>query len=155
VEYPMVYYKHGDPNVEMANLYQYYSAYHWQNMLNGSTTIRPTAYTAVVHETEDCFPCLRSLDALWVLGVKYVVVHVNHLIGPQREDFLWRISAPEGKVVDDFPLVKDFGSDKVYMLKPRPVEQLADVIPQGASILLANPEDDPIKAGDEHLYVGG
>src|SRR5207244_13165501 len=49
----------------------------------------------------------------------------------------------------------DFGSDRVYMLKPRLVEQLGEVIPQGASILLADPVHDPIREGDESRYIGG
>jgi hypothetical protein len=151
----MVYYKRGPDNVAMQNTYQYYSAYHWQNTVNGSTTIRPYAYSALVNETEDCFPCPRSLDALWALGVEYVVAHLDSLSGPQRTDFLWRSTAPEGKVVGDFTLVKDFGSDRVYRLKPRAVGALADLIPSGDSILLADPGDDPIKSGDQTSYVGG
>jgi hypothetical protein len=155
LEYPMVYYKRGPDNVAMQNTYQYYSSYHWQYTVNGSTTIRPYAYSALVNETEDCFPCPRSLDALWALGVEYVVAHLDNLSGPQRTDFLWRSTAPEGKVVGDFTMVKDFGSDRVYKLKPRPVVGLADQIPRDASILLADPAGDSIKSGDQTSYVGG
>lgn len=155
LEYPMVHYKRGDPSVEMANTYQYYSVYHWQYLLNGSTTVRPYSYSALVHETEDCFPCPRSLDTLWALGVEYVVVHLENLSGPQRTDFLWRTSAPEGKVLDDFVLVKDFGGDRVYKLKPRSVGELAELIPPRASVLLAEPVRDPIRDGDESSYIAG
>lgn len=145
LEYPMVYYKRGDPNVEMANLYQYYSAYHWHQSVNGSTSIRPYAYSALVIETEDCFPCPRSLDAIWALGVEYVVVHLDNLSEPQRADFLWRATNPVAKVVSSFTLVEDFGADRVYKLQSREVGDLKSLIPPGASLLLADPEKDPLK----------
>ncbi len=154
VEYPMAHYKRGDVNVEMANLYQYYSAYHWHYTVNGSTTIRPFSYSALVLETEKCFPCPRSLDALWALGVEYVVVHLENLSDPQRTDFLWRSTNPAGKVVDSFKLVQDFGSDKVYRLEPREVGRLQDLIPKGASLLLADPADDPERQEGELVYGG-
>ncbi|HKP52864.1 MAG TPA: hypothetical protein VJ183_09445 [Chloroflexia bacterium] len=154
VEYPMAHYKRGDINVEMANLYQYYSAYHWHYTVNGSTTIRPFSYSALVLETEKCFPCPRSLDALWALGVEYVVVHLENLSDPQRTDFLWRSTNPAGKVVESFKLVQDFGSDKVYRLEPREVGQLQDIAPKCASLLLADPADDPERQEGELVYGG-
>ena len=154
-EYPMVYYKPGDPNVEMANLYQYYSVYHWHDMINASTSIRPFAYSAVVLETADCFPCPRSLDVLRMLDVEYVVVHLDNLSEPQRTDFEWRSTNPVGKVVDDLVKVADFGSDRVYYLKPRPVREVVDTIPPGASILLGSPAKDPIISGNGSALVSG
>ncbi|MDQ3928534.1 MAG: YfhO family protein [Chloroflexota bacterium] len=155
LEYPMTHYKRGDPSVEMANLYQYYSVYHWHNTVNGSTTIRPFAYSALVLETERCFPCPRSLGALKALGVEYVVAHLENLSGPQREEFEWRATAPEGKVVQDFELVQDFGSDRVYRLTgPDDAEELASQIPPGAPLLLGNPERDPGRENNESVYGG-
>ena len=154
VEYPMAHYKRGDVNVEMANLYQYYSAYHWQNTVNGSTTIRPFSYSALVQETEKCFPCPRSLDALSALGVEYVVAHLENLSGPQMTDFEWRSTNSAAKVVDSFTLVQDFGSDRVYRLEPRAVGRLNDLIPRGASLLLADPADDPERQEGELVYGG-
>jgi hypothetical protein len=155
MEYPMIYYKTGDPNVEMANLYQYYSSYHWQKTINGSTTIRPYSYSGIVLETQDCFPCPRSLDALWMLDTQYVVAHLDNLSGPQRTDFMWRSTNPVANVVDDFILAQDFGSDKIYRLKPRAAGQLKNVIPTGASILLGAPELDPIRSSDPGTTVSG
>jgi hypothetical protein len=154
VEYPMVHYKRGDTNVEMANLYQYYSAYHWQYTVNGSTSIRPFSYSALALETERCFPCPRSLDALWALGVEYVVVHLENLSDPQRTDFLWRSTNPAGKVVDSFPLVQDFGNDRVYRLKPRDVGALHELIPAGAPMLLADVADDLERREGDLVYGG-
>jgi hypothetical protein len=154
VEYPMVHYKRGDTNVEMANLYQYNSAYHWQNTVNGSTSIRPFSYSALALETERCFPCPRSLDALWALGVEYVVVHLENLSDPQRTDFLWRSTNPAGKVVDTFPLVRDFGNDKVYRLRPRDVGELHNLITAGSSLLLADVAEDPQRREGELVYGG-
>lgn len=157
LEYPMVLVesRRGPENVAMANRYQYYSAYHWQRVVNGSTTIKPASYSALVRETEDCFPCPRSLDALWALGVEYVVAHLENLTEPQKTEFLWRAGDPAGKVVGEFALVREFGSDRVYRLKPRAVGQLAEVVPEGASILLADPWLDPLREGDENSYIGG
>lgn len=154
-EYPLVYYKPGDPNVEMANLYQYYSVYHWDDMINASTSIRPFAYSAVVLETEDCFPCPRSLDVLRMMDVKYVVVHLANLSDPQRTDFEWRSTNPVAKVVDSFLKVAEFGSDRVYELAPREITDLAGVIPAGASVVLGSPEDDPIISGNDSALVSG
>ncbi|HMA37003.1 MAG TPA: hypothetical protein VKY74_21285 [Chloroflexia bacterium] len=157
LEYPMVLKERGPANVYMENLVQYYSVYHWQRLVNGSVTIRPYAYSALIRETEDCFPCPRSLDALSLLGVQYVVVHLDNLTAAQRTDFLWRSTAPAAKVVDTFLLVQDFGADRVYrVVSPRPVSEVQNQIPPGASILLDTPEHDPIKAGDEdHVLIGG
>ncbi|MEO5953703.1 MAG: hypothetical protein ABIQ44_14665, partial [Chloroflexia bacterium] len=155
VEYPMVYYKPGDPNVEMANLYQYYSVYHWDDMINASTSIRPFAYSAVVLETEDCFPCPRSLDVMRMLDVQYVVVHLGNLSDPQRTDFEWRSTNPAGKVVGDFKIVADFGSDRVYELESRAVSDMGSVIPKGASIVFGSPDDDPIISGNSSALVSG
>jgi hypothetical protein len=155
VEYPMVHYKRGDPSVEMANLYQYYSAYHWHYMINGSTTIRPFAYSALVRETEDCFPCPESLGALWAMGVEYVVVHLENLSDPQRTDFMWRSTSPVGNVLDDFILVKEFGPDRVYRLDgPSDLADMKARIPDGAPVLLAAPEYDP-ERGQGALVYGG
>jgi hypothetical protein len=155
LEYPMTHYKRGDPSVEMANLYQYYSVYHWHSTINGSTTIRPFSYSALVLETERCFPCPRSLGAMKALGVEYVVAHLENLSGPQREEFEWRSSAPEGKVLDDFDLVQDFGADRVYRLTgPQDAEELAVQLAPGASLLLGNPEHDPARQGLETVYGG-
>jgi hypothetical protein len=155
LEYPMTHHRRGDPSVEMANLYQYYSVYHWHNTINGSTTIRPFSYSAIVLETERCFPCPRSLGALKALGVEYVVAHLANLSGPQREEFEWRSTAPEGKVLDDFELVQDFGPDRVYRLTgPGDHEELASLIPSGASLLLGNPQNDPAREGNETVYGG-
>jgi hypothetical protein len=124
-------------------------------MINASTSIRPFSYSAVVQETTDCFPCPRSLDVLRMLDVEYVAAHLDNLSGPQRADFEWRSTDPAGKVVDDFVQVQDFGSDRVYYLKPRAVSELANVIPEGASILLGSPENDPIISGNDSALVSG
>ncbi len=147
-EYPMTYYKRGDANAEMGNMYQYFSSYSWDHTINGSLTIRPFSYSAVVRETEDCFPCVRSVDTLWALDTRYVVAHIEYLSAPQRTDFLWRTSHVEGGVLDSFTQVNEFGDDRVYTIKsPSRLEQLKGLIPPGASLLLAEPLNDPIRVG--------
>jgi hypothetical protein len=154
LEYPMTHYKRGETSVVMANLYQYYSTYHWHKSVNASTAIRPFAYSALVRETEECFPCPRSLDALWAMDVKYVVVHLENLSGPQRTDFLWRSTNPAGKVVGDFIRVAEFGNDRVYTLAPRDIGELKALIPAGEPLLLADPALDPTRSADERVYGG-
>ena len=155
LEYPAVYYKPGDPNVEMQNLYEYYSVYHWDETINASTSIHPYAYSAFLLETTDCFPCPRSLDVMRMLDVTYVVVHLGNLSGPQRTDFDWRSTNSAGKVVDDFVQVADFGADRVYSLKPRPITDLPSVLEPGSSVLLGAPLDDPIIQGQPDARVAG
>lgn len=155
LEYPMTNYRHGDPSVEMANLYQYYSVYHWHDTINGSTTIRPFSYSALVAETEKCFPCPRSLGAISAMGARYVVVHLDNLSEPQRTDFEWRSTNPAGKVLDDFVLVQSFGPDLVYALKgPQDAQSIAGILPQGASLLLAGIEGDPMRENNERVAGG-
>lgn len=155
VEYPMAHFKRGETSVVMANTYQYYSVYHWHRMINASTAIRPFAHSAVVRETEECFPCPRSLEALWAMGVEYVVVHLDNLSGPQRTDFLWRATSPEAKVLDDFELVKEWGPDRVYRLKgPRSIEQIKRLLAPGSTLLLDDPSADPTLGADELVYGG-
>lgn len=155
LEYPMTNYRRGDPSVEMANLYQYYSAYYWDNTINGSTTIRPFSYSALVLETERCFPCPRSLGAMWAMGVKYVVVHLDNLSGPQRTDFEWRSTNPAAKVLADFILTQNFGEDRVYELKgPRDAQTIAGLLPPGSSLLLADIENDPARENRERVAGG-
>jgi len=90
-----------------------------------------------------------------MLDVTYVVVHLGNLSGPQRTDFDWRSTNPAGKVVDDFVQVADFGADRVYSLKPRPVTGLAMIFEPNSSILLGAPLDDPIIQGQPDARVAG
>jgi hypothetical protein len=155
VEYPMTHFRRGEISVVMQNEYQYYSVYHWHEMINGSAAIRPFSYSALVLETEKCFPCPASLDALWAMGVKYVVVHLDNLSGPQREDFLWRSTDPAGKVVGAFTMVQDFGENRVYRIEdPREVGGLRDALPPGATLLLGDVGDDPERGPGDLVYGG-
>jgi hypothetical protein len=155
LEYPMTHFRRGEISVVMQNEYQYYSVYHWHEMINGSAAIRPFAYSALVVETEKCFPCPASLDALWAMGVEYVVVHLDNLSGPQREDFLWRSTDPAGKVVGTFTLVQEFGSDRVYRVEgPREVAGLREALPRDASLLLGDVGADPERQPGDLVYGG-
>jgi hypothetical protein len=159
VEYPMVYKQRGPRNVAMNNEYLYYAATHWQPLLNGDYTLRPSAYSAMQQETENCFPCPRSLDALWALGTGRVVAHLENLTGPDyRTEFLWRADPANipatGLNPGEFALVKDFGDTKVYALGPRPLAALRDYLPPGASLFLAEKADDPLKTGAYTAALG-
>jgi hypothetical protein len=84
------------------------------------------------------------------------VVHLDYLSGPQREDFTWRTTHAEGGVVGDFTLVQQFGSDQVFEIRSsRQVSALSGLIPDGATLLLADPALDPIKVGNENSFIGG
>ena len=87
VEYPMLYYQRGPRNVAMISLYEYYSTIHWLRTPNGAMTVRPTAWTGLTMELENCFPCPRSLDVLWALGVHLAVGPSGEPDGPQQQDF--------------------------------------------------------------------
>ena len=155
IEYPTAHFRRGETSIVMQNEYQYYSVYHWHDMINGSAAIRPFAFSALLLETEKCFPCPRSLDALWAMGVEYVVVHLDNLSGPQREDFLWRSTNPAGKVVDSFTLAQDFGADRVYRVEgPREVGQLRELIPRDATLLLGDVGADPERGQGDLVYGG-
>ena len=155
LEYPMTHFRRGETSVVMANTYQYYSVYHWQDTINGSAAIRPFAYSALVLETETCFPCPRSLDALAAMGVQYIIVHLENLSAPQRTDFLWRSTNPAGKVVDSFQLAQDFGADQVYQIPgTRDVTRLRELIPPGASLLLGDVGADPERQAGALVYGG-
>jgi hypothetical protein len=151
VEYPMVYRDRGPLNVALNNLYLYYATTHWQPLVNGDFTVRPSAYTALQSETETCFPCPRTLDELGALGVERVVVHLDWLSGAQQADFFWRADPAHipatGLAPGEFTLVQDFNEVKVYALGPRPLAALRDRLPPGATLALGDRAGDPAKLG--------
>jgi hypothetical protein len=89
------------------------------------------------------------------MGVQYVIVHLQNLSGPQRTDFEWRATSPDAKVLADFALVKDFGSDRVYEVKgPDDIDTLKDLIPPSEPVLLADPGLDPERKTGALVYSG-
>jgi hypothetical protein len=147
VEYPMVYYQRGPRNVAMISLYEYYSSYHWLRMPNAALTVRPTAWTALNDELENCFPCPRSLDVLWALGVILATVHLENLSGAQQVEFAWRSTAGRaaGLYPGEFVQVADFGENKVYRiarLGPQAPAALRALVRPGASLVLGDPKAD-------------
>jgi hypothetical protein len=158
VEYPMVHRERGPSNVAMNNQYLYYAATHWQPLVNGDYTLKPSAYSAMQLETENCFPCPRSLDALWALGTQRVVVHLDNLTGPQQEEFLWRADPANiphtGLNLGEFRLVQDFNEVKVYELGPRPLAALRDHLPPDVSIVFGDKTGDPARLGAYNAALG-
>jgi hypothetical protein len=158
VEYPMVHRERGPANVAMNNQYLYYAATHWQPLVNGDYTLKPSAYSAMQLETEQCFPCPRSLDALWALGTQRVVVHLDSLTGPQQEEFLWRADPANipatGLNTGEFRLVQDFNEVKVYELGPRPLAALRDHLPGDLPIVLGDKAGDPARLGAYTAALG-
>jgi hypothetical protein len=152
VEYPMLYKQRGPRNVDMVSLYEYYSTVHWLRTPNGAMTVRPTAWTGLTMELENCFPCPRSLDVLWALGVQLAVVHRENLTGPQQQDFAWRSTAGRaaGLYPGEFTPVADFGQTTVFRVAragPNPLANLRAHVRPGATLGLALPADDPERTG--------
>ncbi|HUS14689.1 MAG TPA: hypothetical protein VM536_06680 [Chloroflexia bacterium] len=154
VEYPMMHLQRGPRNVAMISLYQYYSTYHWLPTPNGAMTVRPLAWTALTEEMETCFPCPRSLDILWALGVPLAAVHLENLSGAQQQDFAWRSTAglPAGLYPGEFtPLPDaDFGDTKVFRIAragPHPLAELRGLLRPGATLALGAANADPWRSG--------
>ena len=61
-------------------VYQYYSTFHWQYLVNGYSGFFPPSYGRVVHAVEN-FPDEPSIDELKSHGVRYVVIHGEYLRG--------------------------------------------------------------------------
>lgn len=152
VEYPMLLLQRGPRNVALVSLYEYYATYHWQPTPNAALTVRPNAWTALTAEMETCFPCPRSLDILWALGVSLAVVHQEHLSGPQQQDFAWRSTAGRdaGLYPDEFVRVAAFGADEVYRIARHglhPLTELRGYLRPGATLALGAPAADPGTTG--------
>ena len=155
LEYPMLYFQRGPRNVAMINQYEYYGTYDWLRTPNGAMTVRPPAWTALTAELEKAscfFPCPRSLDVLWALGVPLAAVHLDNLSPAQRQDFLWRSTAGRdaGLYPGEFVKVADFGADAVYRIDrrgPHPLSELRQFVRPGARLVLGKAEADPEKTG--------
>jgi hypothetical protein len=147
VEYPMLFWQHGDRNVAVINLDQYYNTTHWLRTVNGAMTVRPKAWVALTEEMEHCFPCPRSLDVLWALGVNLATVHLENLSGALQVEFAWRSTAGRaaGLYPGEFVQVADFGENKVYRiarLGPQAPAALRALVRPGASLVLGDPKAD-------------
>ena len=152
VEYPMLFRQRGARNVAVIGLNEYYNTTYWLRTPNGATTVRPQAWVGLTAEMDACFPCPRSLDILWALGVPLAAVHLEHLSGAQAQEFDWRSTAglAAGLYPDEFVRVADFGANRVYRIArhgPNPVANLRDHLRPGATLALGAATADPQRTG--------
>jgi hypothetical protein len=118
-------------------LRQYWSTFHWQTRVNGSSDIAPRAYTAL-RDDLGAFPDARGLGILQALGVRYVIVH-----RAQYTPAAWAALAPRYAAYGvTLQTGGEFGDDLALILQPD--ERFVGVqrlIPPHASVFLS--ENDP------------
>jgi hypothetical protein len=118
-------------------LRQYWSTFHWQTRVNGSSDIAPRAYTAL-REDLGTFPDARGLGILQALGVRYVIVH-----RAQYTPAEWAALAPRyASYGVTLQRGGEFGDDLALLLQPdERFVGLQRLIPAHASVFLS--ENDP------------
>jgi 6-pyruvoyl-tetrahydropterin synthase related domain len=90
--------------------YMYFSTYHWLPIVNGYTGFFPPTYAQIVPLLE-ALPSQKAIEALSVIGVKGVVVHLDQL--EPQEALRWR-QAPLAEI--GLEKVAEFQSDLVYKI---------------------------------------
>ena len=134
-------------------IYLLYSLSHGRPMLNGSANIIPPGYDRLFYEMQS-FPSPATLDIAEALKVQFLLVHTKGLASDSNRAELARQCAPDGRLelIKTFPALDGDPNynDAIYRIKPNPqrFQQLSDLIPPGAEVLLA---------GDAHqhrLYTG-
>lgn len=126
----------GEANREQ--LRQYWSTFHWQTRINGSSDIAPRASTALRQDL-DTFPDARTLGILQALGVRYVVIH-----RAQYSRAAWEALAPRYAAYGATLQPRgEFGDDLALELQPDPrFAGLQRLIPPGATVFLGG--NDPL-----------
>jgi hypothetical protein len=127
VELPLAYRLADPPSVEPVdpsqvwptyNLfrYQYFSAYHWQESIDGYSGFVPPRHGEIDWEMEH-FPSERAISLLQGLDVEYVVLHeaLYRAYQPER----WPEIQETLPAFSELTLVKRFGQDVVYRMQPR------------------------------------
>ncbi len=141
-------------------LRQYWSTFHWQTRINGSSDIAPRAHTAL-RDDLGAFPDARGLGILQTLGVRYVIVHRAQYTSAEWAALTPRYASygvtlqPGG----------EFGDDLALVLQPdERFAGLQRLIPARAVVFLS--ENDPrgtdaymatlgwlLRAGDRELIT--
>lgn len=129
-------------------LRQYWSTFHWQPRVNGSSDIAPRAYAALRQDLS-AFPDARGLGLLQALGVRYLIVH-----RAQYTPTEWAALAPRYAAYGATIQTRgEFGNDLAFALQPdERFAGLQRLIPAGASIFLS--EDDP-QGSDAYMAMLG
>ncbi len=118
-------------------LRQYWSTFHWQTRVNGSSDIAPRAYAAL-RDDLGAFPDARGLGILQALGVRYVIVH-----RAQYTPAEWAALAPRYAAYGvTLQGGGEFGDDLALILQPdERFVGLQRLIPPRAAVFLS--ENDP------------
>ena len=126
----------GEANREQ--LRQYWSTFHWQPRVNGSSDIAPRAYAALRQDLNN-FPDARTLGILQALEVRYVIVH-----RAQYSRVAWAALAPRyASYGTTLQPRGEFGDDLALELQPDPrFAGLQRLIPPDATVFLG--DRDPL-----------
>lgn len=117
---------------------QYWSTFHWQKRVNGSSDITPLVFDSLRRDL-DSFPDARTLGILQALGVRYVITHRAELTAPGWEARAGRYASHATTLVPR----GQFGSDLAYELRPDDrFVTLRAAIPPGATVFLSGA--DPV-----------
>jgi hypothetical protein len=137
IEVPFVIPDHPDRHGMLGDLYQFYSLYHGQPVVNGSANVVPKGYKALYYELrEGVTP--RAVTILQGLGVAHLVVHYDELDGAAAG----RTRALLDGGTPGISVAASFGGDVVYRLAPNDrLAELRSRIPPDATIYLSRGED--------------
>jgi hypothetical protein len=108
----------GTPVVELPfetqrhNEIMYFSTYHWQPLVNGSSGFQPPGFHGIARASRR-LPSDESVDGLRAIGVQLVVVRLS-AYPPDRREVVARTFDASRRV----RLVARFGDDRVYRLLP-------------------------------------
>lgn len=96
--------------------YLYYSAYHWNRLVNGYSGYFPPEYAQII-EASDNFPDDTGVAVLRRLKIDYLIYHTS---GNRR---LAAMLIKRARTVSGLKTTKRFGNDIVFVLKPETAKQ--------------------------------
>jgi hypothetical protein len=87
--------------------YLYYSAFHWQYLINGYSGFFPPSYLTIVRAVAN-FPDARSFDAIKSHGANYLVIHGEWLYGARYETLVAELDRrPDLKLISRHPWTRE------------------------------------------------
>lgn len=112
---------------------QYWSTFHWQPRVNGSSDITPLVYDSLRRDLA-AFPDARSLAILRGLGVRYVIVHRAEFTAPGWDAIAARYDSSRNALVPR----GEFGVDLAFELRPEDrFATLRAIMTPGARVFLS------------------
>jgi hypothetical protein len=112
LELPITKYGSGFDPFEAAG-YIYASSFHWQPLFNGYSGHLPLIYSQVERWARK-MPSASSVDLLRVLGLRYVVLHMDKMPAKALEE--WQSGVQQGGLIE----ITRFGPTLVYQLASSP-----------------------------------